>query len=182
VQVKKPRLRYKLVDGFRVSAKADGKRFEYKDQEVSFKLPKAPAFMDNNLLLANTSTQKENVPPSKKPAKSPQLIKTAAFAAIALNNNISGVGTATAMVAADKEEVDDRETNRRSPNGFLLPDPLPRGEILVDSFKQEWVLGKPIGLGGFGELYLAATKANGKLSPENYVIKIEPHSNGPGPS
>ncbi len=39
-------------------------------------------------------------------------------------------------------------------------------------FSQEWVLGKPIGLGGFGELYLAALKTNGLLSPENYVIKV----------
>jgi len=75
---------------------------------------------------------------------------------------------------------DNREVNRRSPNGFLLPDPLPRGEILTDTIKQEWVLGKPIGVGGFGELYLAAFKGpEGKISAEKYVIKVEPHSNGP---
>ena len=34
------------------------------------------------------------------------------------------------------EEIDERETNRRSPNGFLLPDPLPKGEVLADSTKQ----------------------------------------------
>lgn len=75
---------------------------------------------------------------------------------------------------------DKREINRRSPNGFLLPDPLPRGEILTDTIKQEWVLGKPIGVGGFGELYLASFKGqDGKISAEKYVIKVEPHSNGP---
>jgi len=75
---------------------------------------------------------------------------------------------------------DKREVNRRSPNGFLLPDPLPRGEVLTDTIKQKWVLGKPIGVGGFGELYLASFKgADGKLSPEKFVIKVEPHSNGP---
>lgn len=75
---------------------------------------------------------------------------------------------------------DNREINRRSPNGFLLPDPLPRGEILTDTIKQEWVLGKPIGVGGFGELYLAAFKGpEGQISAEKYVIKVEPHSNGP---
>ncbi|XP_023322981.1 serine/threonine-protein kinase VRK1 isoform X2 [Eurytemora carolleeae] len=78
-----------------------------------------------------------------------------------------------------EEEVDDRPVNRRSPNGFLLPDPLPKGELLADSQKQEWVLGKAIGVGGFGELYLASSKQNGKLSQENFVIKIEPLSNGP---
>ena len=68
---------------------------------------------------------------------------------------------------------DKREVNRRSPNGFLLPDPLPRGEILTDTIKQKWVLGKPIGVGGFGELYLASYKGpDGSVSPEKYVIKV----------
>ena len=68
---------------------------------------------------------------------------------------------------------DKREINRRSPNGFLLPDPLPRGEILTDTIKQEWVLGRPIGVGGFGELYLASFKGqDGKVSAEKYVIKV----------
>jgi len=75
---------------------------------------------------------------------------------------------------------DTREMNRRSPNGFLLPDPLPKGEILTDTIKQKWVLGKPIGVGGFGELYLAAfLSPDGKTSPEKFVVKVEPHSNGP---
>jgi len=84
-------------------------------------------------------------------------------------------------VSSESKVSDDtREFNRRSPNGFLLPDPLPRGEILTDTIKQEWVLGKPIGMGGFGELYLAAFKGpDGKISAEKYVIKVEPHSNGP---
>ena len=68
---------------------------------------------------------------------------------------------------------DTREINRRSPNGFLLPDPLPRGEILTDTIKQEWILGKPIGVGGFGELYLASFKGpEGNISAEKYVIKV----------
>jgi len=75
---------------------------------------------------------------------------------------------------------DNREANRRSPNGFLLPDPLPRGEVLTDTIKQKWVLGKAIGVGGFGELYLASYQSkDGKMSPEKFVIKVEPHSNGP---
>ena len=68
---------------------------------------------------------------------------------------------------------DKREVNRRSPNGFLLPDPLPRGEILTDTIKQKWVLGKPIGVGGFGELYLASYQGpDGSVSSEKYVIKV----------
>merc|ERR1712051_582611 len=80
----------------------------------------------------------------------------------------------------EKPTEDTREINRRSPNGFLLPDPLPRGEVLTDTIKQQWVLGKAIGVGGFGELYLAAFRnPDGKLSPEKFVVKVEPHSNGP---
>ena len=38
---------------------------------------------------------------------------------------------------------------------------------------KEWVLGKAIGVGGFGELYLASAKLpGGQLSPKNYVIKV----------
>ena len=38
---------------------------------------------------------------------------------------------------------------------------------------KEWVLGKAIGVGGFGELYLASAKLpDGQLSPKNYVIKV----------
>ena len=72
-----------------------------------------------------------------------------------------------------KVSEDNREMNRRSPNGFLLPDPLPRGEVLTDTIKQKWVLGKPIGVGGFGELYLASYQSkDGKTSPEKFVIKV----------
>ena len=53
---------------------------------------------------------------------------------------------------------------RRSPNGYILPDPLPSGMVLTDLKKQKWKLGKSIGLGGFGEIYSAAL-LNGKESP-----------------
>jgi len=82
--------------------------------------------------------------------------------------------------STEKVTEDTREQNRRSPNGFLLPDPLPRGEVLTDTIRQQWVLGKPIGVGGFGELYMAAFRSpDGGLSPEKFVVKVEPHSNGP---
>ena len=48
------------------------------------------------------------------------------------------------------------EEPRRSPNGYILPDPLPQGLILTDLKKQRWKLGKSVGLGGFGEIYSAA--------------------------
>ena len=90
----------------------------------------------------------------------------------------------------EKVSEDNREMNRRSPNGFLLPDPLPKGEVLTDTIKQvmftaykkvnsilipqQWVLGKAIGVGGFGELYLASYRSpDGKSSPEKFVVKVK---------
>ncbi|XP_072755699.1 serine/threonine-protein kinase VRK1 [Anoplolepis gracilipes] len=67
----------------------------------------------------------------------------------------------------------------RKKGGYLMPDPIPAGEILTDMCKGQWILGKSIGVGGFGEVYSAAPYS-GKI-PKDYpnVIKIEPHGNGP---
>lgn len=43
---------------------------------------------------------------------------------------------------------------RFAPNGYRLPDPIREGEILTDVTKKQWRLGRSIGLGGFGEIYL----------------------------
>lgn len=43
---------------------------------------------------------------------------------------------------------------RKAANGHRLPDPLPAGEILTDLCRKQWRLGKAVGLGGFGEIYL----------------------------
>jgi len=37
--------------------------------------------------------------------------------------------------------------------GYLMPEPIPAGEILTDISKDQWILGKSIGVGGFGEVY-----------------------------
>merc|ERR1711974_180665 len=42
-----------------------------------------------------------------------------------------------------------------------------------------WKNGKSVGLGGFGEIYSAALLDDKSLSDEEYVVKVEPHSNGP---
>ncbi|GIX77820.1 hypothetical protein CEXT_208391 [Caerostris extrusa] len=69
---------------------------------------------------------------------------------------------------------------RFAPNGNRLPDPLPNGAILTDVIKRQWRLGKSIGLGGFGEIYLASDDIKKKPGLDaKYVIKIEPHTNGP---
>lgn len=67
----------------------------------------------------------------------------------------------------------------RGPKVPKLPDSFEPGTILKDLRKKDWKLGKEIGQGGFGLIYLA--NENGCLvdSDAPYVVKIEPHSNGP---
>ncbi|KAK9882964.1 hypothetical protein WA026_001181 [Henosepilachna vigintioctopunctata] len=67
---------------------------------------------------------------------------------------------------------------KKGANGYKLPDPLPKGEILIDIAKKKWKLGTSIGQGGFGEIYMAQ-QADSKSTNYPYVVKIEPHENGP---
>jgi hypothetical protein len=60
------------------------------------------------------------------------------------------------MVAVAAAEEEPEPAPRRSPNGYILPDPLPSGLVLTDLRKNSWKLGKSVGLGGFGEIYSAA--------------------------
>jgi hypothetical protein len=57
---------------------------------------------------------------------------------------------------------------RVAPNGNRLPDPIREGEILVDITKNQWKLGRSIGVGGFGEIYLG--KLMTKFSDEVGVM------------
>lgn len=69
---------------------------------------------------------------------------------------------------------------RFAANGNRLPDPLPYGLILTDVTKNKWRLGRAVGLGGFGEIYLVSNGIRKILGSDgNYVVKIEPHKNGP---
>ena len=83
---------------------------------------------------------------------------------------------------------------KRAPKGgkaYQLAKPLPAGEVMTDILKKSWVLGPPIGQGGFGLIYLAGTfyswsrfevKSSPLLAPESekraddknarYVIKL----------
>nr|XP_023016800.1 serine/threonine-protein kinase VRK1-like [Leptinotarsa decemlineata] len=67
---------------------------------------------------------------------------------------------------------------RKAANGYKLAEPLPKGAILEDLAKKKWKLGPSIGQGGFGEIY-SAQEADSGGSKYPYVIKIEPHGNGP---
>ena len=69
---------------------------------------------------------------------------------------------------------------RFAPNGYRLPDPIKEGEILTDVTKKQWKLGRAIGLGGFGEIYLASDDLKKPVGLDSqHVIKVEPHKNGP---
>lgn len=46
------------------------------------------------------------------------------------------------------------EEPRFAPNGNKLPERLPIGHRLVDTTKQQWLIGPSIGCGGFGDIYL----------------------------
>ena len=65
---------------------------------------------------------------------------------------------------------------RRSPNGYLLPDPLPVGHVLKDLVGGQWEVGKAIGIGGFGEIYEAKKFLGlGLQNAEeemNFVVKV----------
>jgi vaccinia related kinase len=64
-------------------------------------------------------------------------------------------------------------------NGDKLPECILEGEILQDITKNQWKLGKSIGTGGFGEIYLASNNLNETVgSDAQYVVKVEPHENG----
>jgi hypothetical protein len=65
------------------------------------------------------------------------------------------------------------EEPRLSPNGYILPDPLPSGLIVTDLCEARWKIGRSVGLGGFGEIYSAALwNGSQDETEENYVIKV----------
>ncbi|XP_076237085.1 serine/threonine-protein kinase VRK1 isoform X2 [Calliopsis andreniformis] len=76
--------------------------------------------------------------------------------------------------------VEEIAVKRVAAAGCKLPDPLPAGEILTDITQNKWKLGHSIGYGGFGDIYLASNNIDAPVQQDaKYVIKIEPHNNGP---
>lgn len=64
--------------------------------------------------------------------------------------------------------------------GCEIAPPVPIGTVLKDTRLKTWTVGKPIGAGGFGAIYLCDRGDNGEISNDSeFVVKIEPHSNGP---
>lgn len=44
-------------------------------------------------------------------------------------------------------------SRKRAPKAYKLPDPISKGEVMIDTSKQQWIVGESIGIGGFGEIY-----------------------------
>ncbi|KAJ0174419.1 hypothetical protein K1T71_009527 [Dendrolimus kikuchii] len=70
---------------------------------------------------------------------------------------------------------------RKKANGYKKPAPIPVGEVINDvNEKKKWQIGPSIGVGGFGEIYSACVHGSPKKATSYpFVIKIEPHENGP---
>ncbi|XP_052742839.1 uncharacterized protein LOC112051192 isoform X2 [Bicyclus anynana] len=64
---------------------------------------------------------------------------------------------------------------------FTDDEALPPGIVFTDTLKKKWRIGKPIGRGSFGRIYLASDNSEQEVTKQNarYVVKIEPHKNGP---
>ncbi|XP_076750468.1 serine/threonine-protein kinase VRK1 [Xylocopa sonorina] len=76
--------------------------------------------------------------------------------------------------------VEEVPVKRVAALGCKLPEQLPPGVILTDITQKKWRLGHAIGYGGFGDIYLASSDINVPVGQDaKYVIKIEPHNNGP---
>ncbi|XP_050090549.1 uncharacterized protein LOC126574403 isoform X2 [Anopheles aquasalis] len=68
-----------------------------------------------------------------------------------------------------------------SASEFTLSKEFVDGTLLMDLALKQWRIGKPIGKGSFGEIFLASDDIDHPVTSDNaeYVVKIEPHSNGP---
>ncbi|XP_053945917.1 nucleosomal histone kinase 1 isoform X1 [Anastrepha ludens] len=90
----------------------------------------------------------------------PRVIKTKAGTTGAL----AGGGVAKKVSAPKRNKL------------YAMPEKIAEGTILTDLSKGQWSIGSSIGTGGFGEIYSACRLGEKNY---NYVVKCEPHGNGP---
>ncbi|XP_022218450.1 uncharacterized protein LOC111071430 isoform X2 [Drosophila obscura] len=85
---------------------------------------------------------------------------------------------AGASFASDHNHSNSTESPRPV---YTLRPSVVNGTILRDVLSKAWRLGRPIGKGNFGEIFLASDDTVCPVSSERakFVVKIEPHSNGP---
>lgn len=86
------------------------------------------------------------------------------------------------MKRAKRANPDKPKTARKPPGGSnhkLVP-VMPEGSILTDLMKKQWKLGKPVGSGGFGMIYLTQQNSSSPVKEAaEFVMKLEPVDNGP---
>ena len=77
-----------------------------------------------------------------------------------------------------KSQEAGKQVSKKAQYGCQLAPRLPPGIILKDVRDQKWILGKAIGSGGFGDIYLCSQS---DVCDDNskFVVKLEPHANGP---
>lgn len=76
--------------------------------------------------------------------------------------------------------VEEPPKKRVSRGGNCDTKKIAPGEVLTDLTGKQWKVGKVIGRGGFGEIYLASDNLQGPVkSDAPFVVKIEEHNNGP---
>jgi len=71
-----------------------------------------------------------------------------------------------------------KQVSKKAQYGCQLAPRLPQGITLTDVRTNKWSLGKAIGSGGFGDIYLC-NKGDTCEDDSDYVVKLEPHDNGP---
>ena len=59
-------------------------------------------------------------------------------------------------------------------NGYEMPKAAKPGMVLIDTLKNQWKIGKSIGVGGFGEIYSAcnATAPTKNIDDYPFVVKL----------
>ncbi|XP_022121779.2 nucleosomal histone kinase 1 [Pieris rapae] len=82
------------------------------------------------------------------------------------------------LIAIKKKKVEECLSLDTS---FCDDQALTPGIVFTDISQRQWRLGQPIGRGSFGRIYLASNDIETEVTKANarYIVKIEPHSNGP---
>ncbi|XP_055372456.1 uncharacterized protein LOC129606261 [Condylostylus longicornis] len=92
------------------------------------------------------------------------------------------IGDTTENISITKKIDVHMKQNDSSPRPiYQLSGDIVNGTILTDIKQKQWRIGKPVGKGSFGEIFLASDNVKTPVTKDNakYVVKIEPHSNGP---
>ena len=127
------------------------------DSEVVFNVPQAKKLKTDSEIIEGIL----NIEPKPQLKLNIEVAKTLGQSVLQGENSAKILGQ-TVLQGESAEEI----KPRRSPNGYLLSDPLPQGLVLKDLRKKTWKLGKSIGLGGFGEIYAAALLDGEKICLE----------------